>query len=116
LSKQTSILNLDSNDSTSLPTSPSSQNITEDSVYSSSDHDDDDDITEFNFKLIIKSCDGKARPAKWESFEALSLTEFEDEILELVQDQFDPLLRKKDYTIIYKQSSSHGWNRNTISR
>jgi hypothetical protein len=105
LSKQTPVSNLDSNDSTPLPTSPSSH-ITEESVYSSSDYDDD--IAEFNFKLVIKPYDGKARPAKWESFEALSLTEFEDEILELVQNQFDPLLRKNDYTIIYKQSSSHG--------
>lgn len=100
--------NLDSNDSTPLPTSPSSQNITEDSIYSSSDHDDDDDITEFNFKLIIKPNDGKAKPAKWESFEALSLIEFEDEILELVQNQYDPFMRKSDYIIIYKQNSSHG--------
>ena len=105
-SKQISELNPDSCDSTPLPTSPSSQNITEDSVYSDSDHDDD--IMEFNFKLIIKPDVGKAKPAKWESFEALSLTEFEDEILELVQNQHDHLIRKNDYTIIYKQSSSHG--------
>ena len=94
----------DSCDSTPLPTSPSSQNVTEDSVYSDSDYDDD--IIEFNFKLIIKPDVGKAKPAKWESFEALSLTEFEDEILELVQNQHDHLIRKNDYTIIYKQSSS----------
>lgn len=104
-SKQIPESNPDSCNSTPLPTSPSSQNITEDSVYSDSDYDDD--ITEFNFKLIIKPV-GKAKPAKWESFEALSLTEFEDEILELVQNQHDPLIRKSDYMIIYKQSSSHG--------
>lgn len=109
LSKQTTESNLDSYDLTPLSTSPSSQNITEDSIYSSdSDHDNDNDITEFNFKLVIKPYDEKARPAKWESFEVLSLTEFEDEILELVQDQFDPFVRKNDYSIIYKQSSSHG--------
>jgi hypothetical protein len=105
-SKQIPELNQDSCDSTPLPTSPSSQNMTEDSVYSDSDHDDD--IIEFNFKLVIKPGVGKAKPAKWESFEALSLTEFEDEILELVQNQHDPLIRKNDYTIIYKQNSSHG--------
>jgi hypothetical protein len=112
--------NSDSYDSTSLPTSPlssisptspmsptlSSQNITEDSIYSSSDHDND--ITEFNFKLSIKPFEGKSRPAKWESFEVFSLIEFEDEILELVQNQFDAFIRKSDYTIIYKQNSSHG--------
>lgn len=102
-------LNSDSCDSTPLSTSPSSQNsqnVTEDSVYSDSDHDDD--IIEFNFKLVIKPDVGKAKPAKWESFEALSLAEFEDEILELVQNQHDHLIRKSDYTVIYKQSSSHG--------
>jgi hypothetical protein len=98
--------NSDSRDSTPLPTSSSSQNMTEDSVYSDSDHDDD--IIEFNFKLVINPGVGKVKPAKWESFEALSLTEFEDEILELVQNQHDHLIRKNDYIIIYKQSSSHG--------
>jgi hypothetical protein len=33
------------------------------------------------------------------------LTEFGDEIL---QNQYDPLMKKDEYTIIYKQSSSHG--------
>ena len=28
--------------------------------------------------------------------------------MELVQNQFDPFIRKRDYVIIYKQSSSHG--------
>jgi len=101
---------------TSLPTSPSSPSstlpltspstsppiLTEDSIYSSSDYDCD--VMEFNFKLIIKSHDGKAKPAKWESFKALTLTEFEDEVLELMQNQFDPFMRKNDYIIIYKSS------------
>jgi hypothetical protein len=98
--------NLDSYDSTPLPTSPSSQNVTEDSVYSDSDYDDNE-VIEFNFKLVIRPHDGKSRPAKWESFKALSLTEFEDEVLDLVQNQYDPLIKKDEYTIIYKQSSSH---------
>lgn len=105
--KNASESNLDSYDSTPLPTSPSSQNITEDSVHSDSDCDNSD-ITEFKFKLVIKPYDGKARPAKWVSFKVLSLTEFEDEILDLVQNQYNSLMRKDEYTIIYKQSSSHG--------
>lgn len=85
-----------------LPTSPIQTSITEDSIYSSSDYDCD--ITEFNFNFIIRPCGEKARPAKWESFKTLTLIEFEDEILELVQNQFDPFIRKKDYIIIYKSS------------
>jgi len=108
IAKKNSESNLDSYDSTPLPTTPSSQNITEDSVHSDSDDNDDNDIIEFKFKLVIKTWDGKSRPAKWESFEALSLTEFEDEILDLVQNQYDPFIRKDGYNIIYKQSSSHG--------
>jgi len=57
--------------------------------------------------LIIKPYEGKFRPAKWKLFEVLSLIKFEDEILELVQNQFDPFVRKNNYIIIYKQSSSY---------
>lgn len=65
---------------------------------------DDCDIIEFNFNFIIRQCNEKTKPAKWESFKVYTLIEFEDEILELVQDQFDPLIRKKDYIVIYKSS------------
>ncbi len=57
--------------------------------------------------MIIKSYKRKFRSVKWKSFEALSLIEFENEILELIQNQFDFFVRKNDYIIIYKQSSSY---------
>jgi hypothetical protein len=85
----------------STPASPMEPFLIEDSS------NDEYDITEFNFKFIIRPCNEKARPAKWESFKALTLVEFEDEVLDLVQNQFDPFIRKKDYIIIYK-SSMHG--------
>ncbi|GES88365.1 hypothetical protein GLOIN_2v1772564 [Rhizophagus clarus] len=68
-------------DSTPFLTSSFSQNVTEDSIYSDSDYDNN----------VI-----------------LLLTEFEDEILNLVQGQCDPLIKKDEYTIIYKQSSLYG--------
>ncbi|GBC45007.2 hypothetical protein GLOIN_2v1772564 [Rhizophagus irregularis DAOM 181602=DAOM 197198] len=121
--KQTFELNLDPYDSTTttLPASshstspilisplstspPSSPTHAEDSTYSSSDYDCD--ITEFNFNFIIRPCNEKARPAKWESFKVFTFIEFEDEILELVQNQFDTFIKKDNYIIIYK-SSIHG--------
>ncbi|CAB4374948.1 unnamed protein product [Rhizophagus irregularis] len=121
--KQTFELNLDPYDSTtttlpasSHPTSPilisplstsppSSPTHAEDSTYSSSDYDCY--ITEFNFNFIIRPCNEKARPAKWESFKVFTFIEFEDEILELVQNQFDTFIKKDNYIIIYK-SSIHG--------
>ncbi|PKY28199.1 hypothetical protein RhiirB3_444246 [Rhizophagus irregularis] len=64
--------------STSPPSSPTHA---EDSTYSSSDYDCN--ITEFNFNFIIRPCNEKARPAKWEFFKVFTFIEFEDEILEL---------------------------------
>ncbi|GET01198.1 hypothetical protein GLOIN_2v1772564 [Rhizophagus clarus] len=79
--------------STSSPsTSPIHVSFTEDSMYSSSDYDCD--ITELNFNFIIRSCNEKARPAKWESFKIFIFTEFEDKILELIQDQFASFIKK----------------------
>ncbi|PKY60044.1 hypothetical protein RhiirA4_483298 [Rhizophagus irregularis] len=119
-SSMTFELNLDPYDSTtttllasSHPTSsilisllstspPSSPTHAEDSIYSSSDYNCD--ITEFNFNFIIRSCNEKARPAKWESFKVFTFIEFEDEILELVQNQFDTFIKKDNYIIIYKSS------------
>jgi hypothetical protein len=68
---------------TSLLSSPTHASFTKDSTYSSSDYDCD--ITEFNFNFIIRPCNKKARPAKWKSFKVFTFIEFEDEILELVQ-------------------------------
>jgi len=62
---------------------------------------------EINFKLIIKTSEGKSKFARFSKSEATTLFEFEDDVEELVQDQWETAVARKEYNLSYKKSKTN---------